>query len=100
LRELTEDKARQLGLDRLGGQESGLLIERVEKGSAAERASLREYYVINGIGDHRVRNYLDAFAVLTPLAAGDTAELSVLVPRTRGNLILGYREGQTGLRLR
>jgi len=34
------------------------------------------------------------------LAAGETAELSVLVPRTRGNLILGYRQGQTELKLR
>ena len=39
-------------------------------------------------------------AALTPLDAGATAEVSVLVPRTRGNLILGYREGQTELRLR
>jgi S1-C subfamily serine protease len=100
LQELTEDKARQLGLENLGGQESGLLIVRVEKGSAAERASLREYDVINGIGHQPVRSYLEAFAALAPLAAGETAELSVLVPRTRGNLILGYREGQTGLRLR
>jgi len=100
LRELTADKAQQLGLERLGGQESGLLIEHVEKGSAAERASLREYDLINAIGNHRVRSYLDAFAALSPLAAGEMAELSVLVPRTRGNLILGYREGATGLRLR
>jgi S1-C subfamily serine protease len=84
----------------VGGQESGLLIARVEKGSAAERASLREYDVINGIGNRQVRSYLDAFAALTPLAAGETTHLSVLVPRTRGNLILGYREGETGLRLR
>jgi serine protease Do len=100
LQELSEDKAQQLGLENLGGQESGLLIARVEKGGPAERASLREYDVINRIGHQRVRSYLDAFAVLAPLAAGETAELSVLVPRTRGNLILGYREGQTGLRLR
>jgi serine protease Do len=100
LQEITEDKARQLGLENWGGQESGLLIAKVEKGSAAERASLREYDIINGIGRQRVRSYLDAFAALAPLAQGETAELSVLVPRTRGNLILGYREGQTGLRLR
>jgi S1-C subfamily serine protease len=100
LQELTEDKVRQLGLENLGGQESGLLIAQVEKGSAAEKASLREYDVINRIGHRPVRSYLDAFAALSSFEAGETAELSVLVPRTRGNLILGYREGQTGLRLR
>jgi serine protease Do len=100
LQELTDDKARQLGLENWGGQESGLLIAKVEKGSAAERASLREYDILNGIGRHPVRSFLDAFSALAPLAEGETAELSVLVPRTRGNLILGYREGQTGLRLR
>ena len=100
LRELTADKAQQLGLESLGGQESGLLIAHVEKGSAADQASLREYDLINAIGNHPVRSYLDAFAALSPLAAGETARLSVLVPRTRGNLILGYREGETGLRLR
>jgi len=100
LQELTADKAHRLGLENLGGQESGLLIAHVEKDSAAERASLREHDVINGIGNQRVRSYLDAFAALAPLAAGETAQLSVLVPRTRGNLILGYREGETGLRLR
>jgi serine protease Do len=100
LQELTADKAQQLGLEGLGGQESGLLVARVEKGSAAERASLREYDVINGIGNQRVRSYLDAYAALAPLTSGATVELSVLVPRTRGNLILGYREGEAGLKLR
>jgi len=100
LQELTAEKAQQLGLENLGGQDSGLLITHVERDSPAERASLREYDLINGIGNHPVHSYLEAFAALSPLAAGETAELSVLVPRTRGNLILGYREGETGLRLR
>ncbi len=100
LQELTPELVRQLGLENVGGQDSGLLIAGVEKGSAAESASLRQYDVINGIGNQRVRNYLDAYSALAPLAAGGTAELSVLVPRTRGNLILGYREGATELRLR
>jgi len=100
LRELTPELVRQLGLENLGGRESGLLIARVEKGGPAEQAALREYDLINGIGDHRVRNCLDACMALAPLAAGQTAEFSVLVPRTKGNLILGYREGSAGLRLR
>ena len=64
---------------------------RKKFGSAKKRASLKEYYVINGIGNQRVRNYLDVHAALASLAAGDKAELSVLVPSTRGNRILGYR---------
>jgi S1-C subfamily serine protease len=99
-RELTPELVRQLGLETLGGQESGLLIGRVEKGGPAEEAGLREYDLIAGIGNRRARNWLDACMALAPLAAGRTAELSVLVPRTRGNLILGYREGSTGLKLR
>jgi serine protease Do len=100
LQELTPELVRQLGLESFGGQESGLLIAGVEKGSVAEQASLREYYLLNAIGDQRVRNYLDVHAVLASLAAGDKAQLSVLVPRTRGNQIIGYRQGETELRLR
>jgi S1-C subfamily serine protease len=99
LQELTPELVRQLGLENLGGQECGLLIAGVEKGSVAERASLRQYDLLNGIGNQRVRNFLDVHAALAALAAGEAAELSVLVPRTRGNLILGYRQGQTELRL-
>jgi S1-C subfamily serine protease len=100
LREMTSDWVAQLGLEQLGGLESGLLIVRVEKGGPAEQAALRQYWLINGIENQRVRNYLDAYSVLSELAAGSRARLSVLVPRTRGNLILGYREGTTELKLR
>jgi S1-C subfamily serine protease len=100
LQELTPELVQQLGLENWGGQDSGLLVARVEKGSAAERASLKEYDVINRIGDHLVRSYLDAYSALAPLDSGETTEISALVPRTRGNLILGYRVGETGLKLR
>ncbi len=100
LQELTVDLVDQLGLARLGGLESGLLISRVEKGSPAEKASLQEYDVVNAIGSQRVGNYLDAFLAVSQMKSGDTAEISVLVPRTRGNLILGYQEGAAELKLR
>jgi S1-C subfamily serine protease len=100
LRELNPDLVGQLGLQRLGGVETGLLIARVEKGGPADKAALREYCLINGIQNQRVRNFLDAYQVLSELGAGSTAQLSVLVPRRRGNLILGYREGATELKLR
>ncbi len=77
-----------------------MLISRVEKGSPAEKASLQEYDVVNAIGSQRVRNYLDAFLAVSQMKSGDTAEITVLVPRTRGNLILGYQEGAAELKLR
>jgi S1-C subfamily serine protease len=100
LRELTEEQAHQLGLENLGGTHCGLLIERVEKGSAAEGASLREYDLIDGIGGRRVRNFLEAYEAIAGMAAEERAEVSVLVPRTKGNLIIGYQSGETELRLR
>jgi serine protease Do len=100
LQELTGDLVNQLGLENRGGLESGLLVSRVEKGGPAEKASLQEYFVVNGIGNHQVRNYLDAFLALSDLKTGSEAPLAVLVPRTRGNVILGYQQGETEVRLR
>jgi S1-C subfamily serine protease len=100
LRELTGDLVTQLGLENRGGLESGLLVSRVEKGSPAEKASLQEYFVLNGIGNHQVRNYLDAFLALADLKTGDETPLEVLVPRTHGNVILGYQQGETEVKLR
>jgi serine protease Do len=100
LQELTGELVDQLGLARLGGLESGLLISRVEKDSPAEKADLREYYLVNGIDDRPVRNYLDAFEALSGLKSGAPADLTVLVPRVRNNLILGYQQGETEVKLR
>ncbi|HEY3864256.1 MAG TPA: trypsin-like peptidase domain-containing protein [Verrucomicrobiae bacterium] len=100
LQELTPSLARQMGLENLGGEEVGLVISHVDKGGPADRASLKEYDVLEAIGNRRVGNFLDVHAALASLAEGGTAELSVLVPRTRGNLILGYRAGETALRFR
>ena len=100
LQELTGELVNQLGLQRMGGLESGLLVSRVEKGGPAEKASLQEYFVVNGIGNRPVRNYLDAFLALSDLKKGASAELAVLVPYTRGNVILGYQSGETKVRLR
>jgi S1-C subfamily serine protease len=100
LQELTPDLVAQLGLDRLGGLEAGLLISRVEKESMAETAELREYDVLNAIGGQRVGNYLDAFLAVSQLKPGESTAITVLVPRTRGNVILGYQQGTTELKLR
>jgi hypothetical protein len=61
---------------------------------------LREYEVVNGIGGQRVRNYLDAFQAVVQVKPGERTEISVLSPRTRGNLILGYQEGAVEVRLK
>ena len=100
LRNLTPELVDQLGLGRLGGTESGLFVARVEKGSPADEASLSKYCVINGIGDRRVRNDLELFRAISQVGRGKTADLSFLVPRTRGELILGYQEETATVKLR
>ena len=100
LRDLTPALVDQLGLGSLDGLDSGLLVSRVEKGSPADKASLRDYFLINEIDGRPVRNTLDAFMVLSKMASGQSAEMAVLVPRTRGDVILGYQEGVTTLKLR
>ena len=100
LQDLTPALVDQLGLRPLGGVESGLFVLQVEKDSPAEQAALPKYCVINGIGGRRIRNGLDAFVVLSKLEKGDMTDLSVLVPRTRGDLILGYQEELATVKLR
>lgn len=100
LQQLTPELVDQLGLARWGGAGSGLLISRVEKGSPGQDASLQPYFIINGIENQQVQNYWDAFRSLSDVRAGEKVYVSVLVPQTQGNLILGYQEGETELKLR
>jgi S1-C subfamily serine protease len=100
LQNLTPELVDQLGLERLGGTDSGLFVARVEKGGPADDASLSKYCIINGIGRRRVRNDLEVFMALSQVAKGKTADLSFLVPRTRGDLILGYQEELARVKLR
>jgi hypothetical protein len=100
LQNLTPDLSDQLGLGALGGTETGLFVSRVEKGSPAEEAGLQKYCVLAGIEGRRVRNDLEVFVVLSKLEKGKTASLSFLVPQTRGDLILGYREELARVKLR
>jgi hypothetical protein len=90
----------QLGLGRLGGTEAGLFVARVEKGSPADEASVSKYCVLNRFGGLRVRSELDVFLALSQVERGETADLSFLVPRTRGDLILGYQEELARVKLR
>jgi S1-C subfamily serine protease len=100
LQNLTPELVDQLGLGRLGGTESGLFVARVEKGGPADEAALTKYCVINAIGGRRVRNDLEVFMALSVVGRGKTTDLSFLVPRTRGDLILGYQEELATVKLR
>jgi S1-C subfamily serine protease len=100
LQELNGELVDQLGLNNLGGLESGLLVSHVEKGGPADKAQLQEYFLIHRIENLPIRNYLDAFQALSNLKSGSPAELVVWVPRVRNNLILGYQEGETEVNLR
>jgi S1-C subfamily serine protease len=100
LRNLTPALVDQMGLARLGGTESGLFVERVEKDSPADAASLSKYCVINVIAGRPVRNDLDAFMALSEVGRGHRTDLSFLLPKTRGSLILGYQEEMATVKLR
>jgi S1-C subfamily serine protease len=100
LQNLTPELVDQLGLGRLGGTEAGLFVARVEKGSPADEASVSKYCVLNRFGGLRVRSELDVFLALSQVERGETADLSFLVPRTRGDLILGYQEELARVKLR
>lgn len=97
---LTPNLVDQLGLRNLGGVDCGLFVDGVEKDSPADRASLEKYCIINGVNGHRVRNSLDLFSALSKIEPGRLAEISFLVPETRGDLILGYQEEETRVKLR
>jgi S1-C subfamily serine protease len=80
--------------------EAGLLISRVEKDSLAEKADLQEYDIIHRLGGRQVGNYLDVFLAVSQIEPGESTDVTVFVPRTRGNVILGYQQGTTELKLR
>jgi S1-C subfamily serine protease len=100
LQPITPELSAQLGLRPLGGTEAGLFVARVEKGGAAAAAGLEKYCVLNGVGERRIRSELDVFAALSRLQKGRLADLSCLVPQTRGDLILGYQEEVVTVKLR
>ena len=82
------------------GVSSGLLVARVEESGPAAGAGLRENFVINGIEGNPVDDYYHAFVALNAAHKGDVVQVSALVPRTRGDVILGYRQAVADLKLR
>jgi S1-C subfamily serine protease len=100
LQTLTPELVEQLGLGNLGGVESGLFVSKAEHGSPAEKASLQRYCIINGAGGRRVRNILDLFLAVSQFDKGSRMDISFLTPVTRGDVILGYQEEQSLIKLR
>jgi S1-C subfamily serine protease len=82
------------------GVSKGLLVSRVEEKGPAAVAGLEANFVINGIEGNRVDGAYDAFLALDTAHKGDVVQLSALVPRTRGDVILGYRQAVAELKLR
>ncbi len=70
---------------RLGNQTvAGLVVTRVEPGSAAETAGLAEGQVVRGVDGQAVTSVLEAARLLNLKKSGDRVRLSLIVPRTRG----------------
>jgi S1-C subfamily serine protease len=88
--------ARQFGLR----EYAGLLIAGVEKNGPAFSADLRRNYLITGIDEARVRSLSDLVAIIYDKPKGEVVSVSLLVPQTRGDEILGYAQGVVRLKLR
>ncbi len=95
LQELNADLASHLGLN-LG---SGLLVSHVDKDGPADKASLKEYFVLAGMDGQRIGNFLDVMQLITARPKGTEVQLLVLIPQPRGDF-LTYRQGVTTLTLR
>ncbi|HWD20374.1 MAG TPA: trypsin-like peptidase domain-containing protein [Verrucomicrobiae bacterium] len=91
--EVTPQMAQRLGVP------NGLLVSSIDDDGAAAKAGLRENFVINGIDGNPVGDYYHAFLALDAAQKGGVVEISVLIPQTRGNVILGYRHALAELKL-
>jgi serine protease Do len=100
LDELTPETVKRLGLENFGGVETGLLVAGVEKGGPAEKAGLAPYCLIVSVDGLPLRNYLDGFELFSKMGKGRRVRLAVLVPQTHDDLILGYQQAVTALKIR
>lgn len=94
--ELTRSLARQFGLE----EHAGLLVVGADKTGPSGKAGIERYHIITGINGIRVRSLLDAANTIFQAPKGDVVDVSVMVPQTRGDEILGYRQGATRVKLR
>jgi S1-C subfamily serine protease len=96
VQDLNRNLARQFGLE----EHSGVLITGVEKNGPAGKSGIERYHILVGLNGVRVRNLFDAFWITSLMPKGVTAEAALLVPKTRRDEIIGYRQGTTRLQLR
>lgn len=94
--ELTRSLARQFGLE----EHAGLLIAAVEKGGPADKAGIQRFHIITGINNKRIHRLVEAVSIVYQMPKGERIDLNLLVPQTRGDEILGYRQGTTRIKLR
>jgi len=94
--ELTRSLARQFGLE----EHAGLLIAAVEKGSPADKAGIQRFHIITGINNTRIHRLVEAVSIVYQMPKGERIDMNLLVPQTRGDEILGYRQGATRIKLR
>ena len=95
VQELTVELAGRLGL----AIDAGLLVSHVEKDGPADKAALKEYFVLGGIDGQRIGNFLEAKRQIADKPKGAAVQLMVYVPQSQGNF-LTYRQGVTTLTLR
>jgi serine protease Do len=78
----------------------GMVIDRVEPDSPAARAKLQAGFLLTGVDGADV-NQLPAVAdALSGKKSGDTAQLTVVVPRRFGDNSFEYRQGNVNLQVR
>jgi len=95
LLEVTSQNAQRLGFQ--PGQ--GLFIDAVEKNSPAERAQLQRGYLLAAIEGQKTVQITTVAEVLSNKKKGESAQLSVIVPR-RGPNYVEFRQGTVELDLR
>jgi len=80
---LTPEAARQLGIDE---STKGVMVQRIEPGSAADRAGIRAHDVITEIDDTPITSVASFSKAVGKLKSGDTAV--VVVERKDGSAII------------
>ena len=74
IQELTQELADSFGL----GTPQGALVTKIEKGSPAEKAGLREGDIITKLGDKKVTSSVSLPMLVSAMRPGDKAELTVI----------------------
>jgi serine protease Do len=96
LQEITPQMAARLRLR--DGQ--GLLIEKVERGSPAATAELKEGMLVTGFNQTEPRELRDVGLALIGGGTNETAKISVIIPQAVGSGLVQLRQGVAEIKLR